>query len=88
MLTKRGKKTTVEEWLNNVDVESLQVRDGKHLRRIGMALTALEAAESELTNAIAAAREAGDSWGMIGMVLGTSKQAAHRRFGRHPANES
>jgi hypothetical protein len=57
-------------------------RDGRHLRAIGAALTAREKAEDALAAAVAAARAAGDSWSAIGMVLGTSRQGAHRMFGK------
>ena len=56
------------------------MRDGRHLRRIGAALTALEAAEEALRAAVAEAHDAGDSWAAIGAVLGTSRQAAHRKY--------
>ena len=84
MMTPSENKPTVEEWLDSLDVTTLNMRDGVNLRRIGAALTALEAAEADLTRAIDAAREAGESWSAIGMVLGTSKQAAHRKFGQQP----
>ncbi|HET7665039.1 MAG TPA: hypothetical protein VFK56_02960, partial [Mycobacterium sp.] len=41
----------------------------------------LAAAEKELREAVTAAREAGDSWTVIGAALEISRQAAQQRFG-------
>lgn len=72
----------VEQWLDGLDPATTPGRDGKHLRKIGMALTDVEAAEQRLRGAVADARAAGEPWSLIGMVLGTSRQAAFQRFGR------
>ncbi|WP_203453978.1 hypothetical protein [Jiangella aurantiaca] len=74
-------KTDVEEWLDTLDPATTPAKDARHLREIGQALTNLEDAERALEKAIADARAAGDSWTAIGAVLGTSRQAAHRKFG-------
>ena len=58
------------------------LRDASHFRRIIEAKKGLEAAEQELRDAVAAAREAGDSWTIIGAALSTTKQAAQQRFGK------
>ena len=75
-----GKKTSAETWLDSLDPATTPARDGRHLREIGRALTALEQAETNLHAAVEAARAAGDSWEAIGLVLGTSRQGAHRKF--------
>jgi len=79
------KKTTdiqdVERMLDNLDLSQLPVNDPVDLRRIGAAKIAIEHAEAELQEAVAAARANGRSWGYIGLVLGVSKQAAQQRFG-------
>ncbi len=62
-------------------IDPSTMRDGIHLRRIAAAKEAVERDEAELTAAVVAAREAGDSWTMIGLMLGTSKQNAHRKYG-------
>lgn len=77
------KKNSIEAWLDEIDVDKSKMRDGRHLAKIGAALTAVERAEDELERAVAEARKAGDSWAAIGMVLGTSRQAAHKRFANH-----
>jgi len=57
------------------------LKDARYLRAVAAAKTQLEAAEQALADAVCAARDAGDSWTMIGLMLGTSKQNAHRKFG-------
>ena len=75
----------VEAWLDQLDVSTVRVTDGAPLRAIGQALYAIEAADQQLEDAVAAAKAAGCSWGSIAMVLNTSKQAAHRKFGPKPS---
>jgi hypothetical protein len=72
-------KTTKDETgLDSVTPESL--RAASHFRRIIAARKALEAAQQELRDAVAAARSAGDSWAVVGAAMGTTKQAAYQRF--------
>lgn len=71
----------VEAWLDNLDPSTLDVEDASDLRAIGGALARMSTAESELTNAVAAARANGRSWGMIAVALGVTKQAARQRYG-------
>ncbi|NEE01911.1 hypothetical protein [Phytoactinopolyspora halotolerans] len=79
-MAKAQHKSSVEEWLDTLDPEVTPARDARHLRAIGQALANLEEAERALDQAVADARAAGDSWEAIGTVLGTSRQAAHRKF--------
>lgn len=72
----------VETWLDSLDPATLDARDATHFRRIIAARKGLAAAEQELRDAVAAAREAGDSWTVIGAALDTSKQNAYQRFGK------
>jgi len=53
-----------------------------HFRRILAARKAIADAEQELRDAVKAARDAGDSWTVIGAALDTTRQAAFQRFGR------
>jgi len=66
----------------SVESDPVDARDATHLRRIIAAAEALTTAELELRAAVAAARAAGDTWDMIGVGLGVSRQAAYQRFGR------
>ncbi|WP_460831851.1 hypothetical protein [Nocardioides hungaricus] len=68
--------------LGQLDPATAEARDATHFRRIVAAKHAIAAAESELRDAVAAAREAGDSWTVIGAALGTTKQNAYQRFGK------
>nr|WP_246540832.1 hypothetical protein [Mycobacterium spongiae] len=77
----------IDEWLDSVEPEG-PARDATHIRRIIAAAEALEAADGELTAAVAAAREAGDTWDAIGVALGTSRQAAYQRFGKQGVSGS
>jgi len=70
-----------EAWLDDLDPDITPAEDPGGLRRIGLARHALDRARSELDDAVAAARDAGRSWGAIGMVLGVSRQGARQRFG-------
>lgn len=74
--------TETEAWLDSLDVDPAKARDGRHLRRIAAAAKTLDEADAELTAAVVAAREAGDSWAMIGTALGISRQGAFQRFGK------
>lgn len=55
-------------------------RDAAGFRAIRAAAKNVETAEQELRDAVRAAREAGDSWTIIGAALGISRQAAQQRF--------
>jgi hypothetical protein len=72
----------IERWLDSIDPTTIEWRDAAQLRHIMSAREAVETAQAELAAAVAAARAAGDSWAMIGMALGVSRQAAWERFGR------
>jgi hypothetical protein len=67
--------------LDQLDVTTHPARDAAQFRRILAARRHLASAEQELYEAVRAAREAGDSWTIIGAALDTSRQAAQQRFG-------
>jgi hypothetical protein len=67
--------------LDGLDATTSSARDAVHFRRIIKAREALAEAEQELRDAVHAAREAGDSWTIIGAALDTTRQAAQQRFG-------
>jgi hypothetical protein len=72
-------KTTKDETgLDSVAPERL--RDASHFRRIIAARKAVEAAHRELRDVVAAARNAGDPWTIVGAAMGTTEQAAYQRF--------
>lgn len=51
------------------------------LTRLRSAVVERGRAEAELLEAVQAAAVAGASWALIGAVLGTSRQAAQKRYG-------
>jgi hypothetical protein len=71
----------IDVWLDSEPPNPADARDATHFRRIIGARQAADAAQDELRAAVQAAREAGDSWVMIGAALGTSRQAARQQFG-------
>jgi hypothetical protein len=53
---------------------------GPELAQVAVASLEVEAAETALDNAVAAARENGQTWQAIGEVLGMTRQGALKRF--------
>ncbi|OHU51478.1 hypothetical protein BKG82_23055 [Mycobacteroides chelonae] len=86
MSTKHETKNDIEEWLDGLEPDPADARDARHMRRIIAAVKGLETASGELDAAVSAAREAGDTWAVIGVALGVSRQAAYQRFGRSEAS--
>lgn len=73
----------VDAFIDSIPPETM--RDASRLREIAEARDAVEAASARLRDAVSAAREAGDSWTMIGLALRTSKQNAFRKYGTKSA---
>ena len=69
--------------LDQVDPSTHPARDAASFRRILAARRGLALAEQELRDAVHAARQAGDSWTVIGAALDITRQAAQQRFGEH-----
>ncbi|MCL2732487.1 MAG: hypothetical protein FWE15_20985 [Actinomycetia bacterium] len=67
--------------LDRLSPDTHPARDATSFRRIVAALKGIDDAHDELRASVAAAREAGDSWTVIGAALGVSRQAAQERFG-------
>ncbi|QZA09023.1 hypothetical protein K3U94_07105 [Mycolicibacter heraklionensis] len=82
MATKVNETTAAEQWIDQLDPAdpSVKVRAGRYLRHVREAAEAADAATDALRRAVAEARENGESWGTIGMVLGVSRQAVQQRF--------
>jgi hypothetical protein len=66
--------------LEDLDLKPGDLRDASRVREIIAAVEQTRVAEAELRRAVHAAREAGDSWTVIGMALGVTRQAAQKRF--------
>ncbi|GAB2693633.1 hypothetical protein [Thalassiella azotivora] len=71
--------------LEEVDPSTHPARDAASFRRIVAARQDLSLAEEALRDAVRRAREAGDSWTVIGAALDISRQAAQQRFGARRA---
>ena len=69
--------------LENLDPVAAPVQDATHFRNIRAARANLKQAEADLRTAVQQAREAGDSWTVIGAALEITRQAAYQRFGRN-----
>lgn len=72
----------IDQWLDAIEPNPSDARDSTHIRRIIAAAKAVDASQAELRAAVAAARSAGDTWDLIGVALGISRQAAYQRFGK------
>ena len=72
----------LERWLNAIEPNPADARDATHMRRIIAAADSLRDAEDRLHSEVAAARDAGDTWDVIGIALGVTRQAAFQRFGQ------
>jgi FAD/FMN-containing dehydrogenase len=62
------------------DHDPANVRDAEPLRALRDAVTERAATERRIAEAVTAAREAGVSWSAIGGMLGTSGEAARKRY--------
>jgi hypothetical protein len=68
----------VEDFIASIDPTTM--RDGAALRAVAASRQGVVDAERRLVDAIRGAREHGDSWTMIGLMLDTSRQNAHRKY--------
>ena len=80
MKTKR--KNPDATGLDALEPGEASARDAVHFRKIIAARKKVAEAEQELRDAVQAARDAGDSWTVIGAALDTTRQAAFQRFGK------
>lgn len=71
-----------ETGLDDLDPSTTQSRDATFLRRIRAAQADVDSTQAELRRVVAEARDAGESWTVIGAALDTTRQAAYQRFGR------
>jgi len=53
---------------------------GADLDRLARAVENMKDAEQALADAVVSARQGGASWGEIGDIVGTTRQAAHQRW--------
>lgn len=84
-MTRTSETSKLEEALDALDPATTPARDAASFRRIIAARKAIADAEAELRAAVQAARDAGDSWTVIGVALNTTRQNAYQRFGKSDA---
>ena len=68
----------VDAFIDSLDPSMM--RDATALRGVAAARIAGEAADENLVAAVRASRAAGDPWGMIGLMLRTSKADAEQKY--------
>ncbi|KLO26525.1 hypothetical protein ABW16_19465 [Mycolicibacter heraklionensis] len=68
--------------LHTLNPKTNPARDATAFRRIVAAVEAVHQADAELVEAVRASRVAGDSWTVIAVALGTTRQAAQQRFAK------
>lgn len=73
------------EMFESRDADPAGWRDATELRGIAAAVQARAAAERDLSDVVGAARGAGHSWASIGLMLGTSGEAARQKYGAQAA---
>jgi hypothetical protein len=66
------------------DPDTLHWTPTEPLARVAEAVQTRAAAERELLDAIAAARQTGATWAVLGQTLGTSGEAVRQKYGRLP----
>jgi hypothetical protein len=76
------KAHALERWADDVQREDLVTVDTAVLRHLAELAEQRASLEGELIEAVLKARRSNRSWSEIGAMLGVSKQAAQRKYGR------
>jgi hypothetical protein len=80
--TRAEKAAALERWAERVEPDEIVAVDTSVLRQLAKLADHRRVVDSEITRAVDAARRANRSWAEIGVMLGVSKQAAQRKYGR------
>jgi hypothetical protein len=80
--TRASRAKAIEAWADSVDAGDLVVADTDSLRTIAELAEQRGELDVALVEAIRSARRADRSWSEIGSMLGVSKQAAQRKYGK------
>jgi DNA-directed RNA polymerase specialized sigma24 family protein len=80
--SRADRAAALERWADDVQTDALVEIDTTVLRHLGELAEQRATIESELREAVLAARRSDRSWSEIGAMLGVSKQAAQRKYGR------
>ena len=81
-VSRADKAKGLERWADDVQPEDLVAVDTAVLRHLAELAEQRASLEGELTEAVLEARRSNRSWSEIGAMLGVSKQAAQRKYGR------
>jgi hypothetical protein len=79
-ISRADRAAALERWACDADVGQLVERDTSALMHLAKLAEQREALETDLTAAVAEARQLDRSWSEIGAMLGVSKQAAQRKY--------
>lgn len=80
--TRAARTKALEAWAGRVDAGDLVVADTESLRTIAELAERRGELDAALVEAIRSARRADRSWSEIGTMLGVSKQAAQKKYGK------
>jgi hypothetical protein len=80
--TRAERAAALERWADRVDPDALTEADTEALRQIAELVEERDEVDHKLLDAIRSARRSNRSWSEIGAMLGVSKQAAQRKYGR------
>jgi len=80
--TRTERAAALENWADRVKARDLVVADTEALRVIAELAHQRDELDTALANAVRSARKAERSWSEIGTMLGVSKQAAQRKYGK------
>jgi hypothetical protein len=80
--TRDEKAVALERWADNVEPGDVVAVDTSLLRHLAKLADHRHVLDGEITKAVDEARQANRSWSEIGAMLGVSKQAAQRKYGR------
>ncbi len=80
--SRAAKAARLERWAEEVSSEELVSVDTDVLRHLAQLADERTSLERELREAVIAARRSDRTWSEIGAMLGVSKQAAQRKYGR------
>lgn len=85
MTTRTEKTAALESWAEQVGSADLHVADTAALRSVAELVEQRDRVDDDLADAVRAARASRRSWSEIGAMLGVSKQAAQRKYGKNAA---
>ena len=80
--TRAQRADALEAWADRAESMDLVEADTATLRLIGELAEQRDSIDERLTEAVRSARVESRSWSEIGAMLGVSKQAVQRKYGR------